>query len=287
MSLDVNLMIYRIVGIDSFLSMLVSKEERYVRPIDHWQDTFEGYMLHQLDSNDGRKKVLEKLYVISGRDTNVTIRNLSKLLRSRYACYAQCWSTNQDSDAMWRIYAYDNKAIQLASTVGNVQKMINLSTWNGLEVEIDKVKYDIKDENEALNKILVRNAKIDAAFFHKRPAFEHEAEVRVLLNDLNRYKNTDSFAADSIRQNLKGVDKSKPIVEQILESVSQLANKKDGYYSNAPSSIKLQIKNLREYICGIRIHPQAPDWYVELLKKVCRNYKLKFVGKSDLYRPTI
>ena len=287
MALNKDSTVYRIIGIESFLSILMNKEERYVRPIDSWQDTFEGYMLHQLDSDTGRRKVLERLYVISGRNTNVTIRNLSKLLRSRYACYAQCWSTKQDSDAMWRIYAYDNKAIQLISTVGNIQAMIDASSWDGLESEIDTVKYDINDEKEALNKILVWNAKIDTAYFHKRPAFEHEAEVRVLLNAFQRYEHVDKFAATSIRANMKFSDKSKPEIDQILEALSYMVDKKGGYLSAAPSSIELKIANIREYIDGIRIHPQAPDWYVALVGKICRNYKLKFLGKSDLYRPTV
>ena len=274
MALNKDSTVYRIIGIESFLSILMNKEERYVRPIDSWQDTFEGYMLHQLDSDTGRRKVLERLY-------------LSKLLRSRYACYAQCWSTKQDSDAMWRIYAYDNKAIQLISTVGNIQAMIDASSWDGLESEIDTVKYDINDEKEALNKILVWNAKIDTAYFHKRPAFEHEAEVRVLLNDSQRYAHVDKFAATSIRANMKFSDKSKPEIDQILEALSYMVDKKGGYLSAAPSSIELKIANIREYIDGIRIHPQAPDWYVALVGKICRNYKLKFLGKSDLYRPTV
>lgn len=286
MALKESTIVYRIIGLESFLSILMNKQERYVRPIDCWQDTFEGYMLHQLDTGAGRRKVLERLFVISGRDTNATIRNLSKLLRSRYSCYAQCWSTNQDSDAMWRIYAYDNKAIQLISSVGNIKTMIGSSSWNGLEPEIDTVKYDIKDEKEALNKILVWNAKIDTAFFHKRPAFEHEAEVRVLLNDLKRYEHIDGFAAASIRANMKFSDKSKSEIDQIFEAISYMVDEKGGYSSLAPISIELKIANLKEYIDGIRVHPQAPDWYVSLIGKICHNYKLKFHGKSDLYRPT-
>ena len=51
MALNKDSTVYRIIGIESFLSILMNKEERYVRPIDSWQDTFEGYMLHQLDSD--------------------------------------------------------------------------------------------------------------------------------------------------------------------------------------------------------------------------------------------
>ncbi len=279
--------VYRIINIETFLGILINKKERYVRPIDWWQDTFEGYMLHQLDTKASRRQVLERLYNISDKDINLTIRNLSKLLRSRYSCYAQCWSTIRDSDAMWRIYSYNNRAIQLISSVSNIQRMIDVSVRDGLKSEIDYVKYDINDEEEALNRILVRNAKVDAAFFHKRPAFKHESEVRVLLNDYKRYEKVDKFAAVAIRSNMKFADKSKPLIDQIEDALSHLIDKKGGYLSSAPSLVELEIPKLRDYIVGVRVHPQAPDWYADLIKKVCRNYKIRFCGKSDLYRSTV
>ncbi len=287
MVLDDSTPVYRIIGIEVFLSLLINKTERYVRPIDFWQDTFEGYMLHQLDTKASRRQVLERLYSITDKDTTLTIQNLSKLLRSRYSCYAQCWSTILDSDAMWRIYAYNNRAIQLISSVSNIRKMMEVSEGNGLKSEIDYVKYDINDEEEALNKILVRNAKVDAAYFHKRPAFKHESEVRVLLKDFKRFENVDKFAAAAIHSNMKFSNKSKPMIDQIEDALSHLIDKNGGYLSNAPNSVELKIPVLSDYIVGVRVHPQAPDWYANLIKKACRNYKIKYCGKSDLYRQTV
>lgn len=279
--------IYRIIGIDTFLAILINKKERYVRPIDYWQDTFEGYMLHQLDTKGSRRQVLERLYSISDKDINIMSQDLSKLLRSRYSCYAQCWSTISDSDAMWRIYSYDNRAIQLISSVSSIKKMIDVSGWDGLKSEIDYVKYDINDEDEALNKILVQNSKVYAAYFHKRPAFKHESEVRVLLNDYKRYENVDRFAATAIRSNMNLNDKSKPLIDRIEDALTYLIDKNGGYLSRAPSTVELEIPILRDYIVGVRVHPQAPDWYADLIEKICRNYKIKYCGKSDLYRHTV
>ena len=285
--MDQQTMVYRIISLEGLMSILINKEERFVRPIDSWEDTFEGYMLHMLDSQDGMKTILSRLYIMSGRNQWITIRNLSKLLRSRYACYGQCWSKNPDSDAMWRIYSYDKKAIQLVSKIGSIQSMIDDAAWEGLETEIAEVKYDINDETEALNKILIPTAKIDMAYFHKRPAFKHESEVRVLLNDLKKYESIDVFASTAIGSNLKYADPRKTEPEQIQEAVSHLVNDKGGYLSIAPKEVKMEIKDMKSYLNGIRVHPQAPDWYVALIRKICRNYKISFMGKSDLYRPAI
>lgn len=285
MALDESTKLYRIIGIEAFISLLMYKKERYVRPIDCWEDTFEGYMLHQLDTAAGREKVLERLYILSGRDKNATIRNISKLLRSRYACYGQCWSKKKDSDAMWRIYSYNNRAIQLVTTVGRIQELLKVSSWDKLETEIDNVKYDINDEKEALSKILVYNAKIDTAYFHKRPAFTHEDEVRVILNDFLKYESVDAFSTASIHKKVK-LAKSKSDKDQILEALSMMSKDKDSF-SVAPKEITLNIPSVSNYLEGIRVHPQAPAWYVDLVKKLCRNYRITFIGQSDLYRETV
>ncbi len=279
--------LYRIIGFDGFMSLLINKEERYVRPIDCWPDTFEGYMLHQLDSSEGMKKVLDKFYTLARSNVDITIIGLSKLLRCRYACYGQCWSKVRDSDAMWRIYSYDSKAIQLITNTDRIQRMLNASAWPLLSKKISEVEYDIKDENEALNKLLVPTAHIDSAYFHKRPAFKHEEEVRVLLNDMQKYNSVDALNAKSIRFNMKSVDKTKPIPEQIHEAVIITANSKSGMKFSAPSEIKLKIPDMKDYLEGIRVHPFAPDWYVNLVKTICRNYRVTFFGKSDLYRKTL
>ena len=282
-----SLPLYRIIGLDGFMSILINKEERYVRPIDYWQDTFEGYMLHQLDTIDGMRKVLGKFYMLARKNIDVTILGLSKLIRCRYACYGQCWSKLMDSDAMWRIYSYDNKAIQLITNVSKIQRMLNSATKATLVKKISEVEYDIQDENEALNKLLVPTAHIDSAYFHKRPAFKHEDEVRVLLNDSQSYTHIDAFVAKTIRYNLKHVDTTKPIPEQILEAFTITTNGKEKIDFSAPSEMKIPIIDLKDYLEGVRVHPTAPNWYVDLIEGICRKYKIKFLGKSDLYRKTV
>ena len=279
--------VYRIIGLESFMSILINKQERFVRPIDSWPDTFEGYMLHQLDSIEGMQKVIDRLYMISTGSADSTILSLSKLLRTRYACYGQCWSRIPDSDAMWRIYSYDNKAIQLVTTVNRIQNMIQADAWKNLQMLISDVKYDINDEDEALNKILVPSARIVSAYFHKRPAFDHEKEIRVLLDDSKNYDHIDFFTAYAIRNNLKHVDKTKLATEQILEAATYTVGNRGGYISACPNELNLKIKDLKNYLEGIRVHPLAPVWYVNLVKDICRNYKVKFLGQSDLYRATV
>ena len=280
-------LIYRITSLEGFLSLLVNKKERFVRPIDCWEDTFEGYMLHLLDSDEGTLKVIEKLHnEISNRITDVTIRNFTKLQRCRFASYGMCWSKVKDSDAMWRIYSYDKKAIQLISSKQSVENMLLNAKWNRSSFDIYDVKYDIYDEDDAINKIMRRNSKIVSAYFHKRPAFEHEQEVRVLVYDRNEYDHLEAFSNQAIKVNLKHTDETKTIPERIQQAIATFGGT-DTYRKIAPESVYADVEDLKSYITGVRVHPQAQDWYVELVKKICESYGLAFEGKSDLYREVV
>ena len=104
--------LYRITSLEGFLSLLINKKERFVNPIDKWEDTYEGYFLQLLSDEDKFMEIIDRLYNdISKRAYKTTCRNIAKLLSNRYDCYGLCWSTVRDSDAMWRIYSYDHKAI--------------------------------------------------------------------------------------------------------------------------------------------------------------------------------
>ena len=100
---------------------------------------------------------------------------------------------------MWRIYSYGKRGIQLISSKDRILNMLSQSGLAKGEYSVYEVKYDIEDEMQAINKILVRNARIEAAYFHKRPAFEHEAEVRVLLHETEKYRDIDAFFTQAIR----------------------------------------------------------------------------------------
>ena len=38
-----------------------------------------------------------------------------------------------------------------------------------------------------------------------------------------------------------------------------------------------------KYISGVKVHLMAEKWYVELIKELCEEKKIKFEGQSDLY----
>ena len=46
----------------------------------------------------------------------------------------------------------------------------------------------------------------------------------------------------------------------------------------------LKIKDIKDYLDGVRVHPEAEDWYVNLVHNLCLEYKVPFLGQSKLYK---
>lgn len=284
--MDDDIILYRITSLEGFLSLVLNRQERFARPIDCWEDTFEGYMLHLLDSDEGIRSIIGKLYEISGKDIEATIHNFAKIQRSRYACYGVCWTRLRDSDAMWRIYSYDKKAIQIVSSKKRISEMLELASLDAGTYAIKDVRYDIDDEQTAISKILNRNSHVDAAYFHKRPAFKHEEEVRVLIHDVEMYRNAEEFSVQAIKAKYKNTDVSKSPTRRLYDAISA-GKTREEYLKLGGTERMISINDLGSYISGIRVHPQAPEWYVEVIEKLCVEFKLSFEGKSDLYRVAV
>lgn len=284
--MDDDTILYRITSLEGFLSLVLNRQERFVRPIDNWEDTFEGYMLHLLDSDDGIQSIIGQLYEISGKDIEATIHIFAKMQRSRYACYGICWTRLRDSDAMWRIYSYDKKAIQIVSSKKRISEMLELASLNEESYTINKVYYDIDDEQSAISSILNRNNTVDAAYFHKRMAFKHEEEVRVLICDANVYKKIEASSIQTIRENYEKTEASKSPTERLYEAIS-LGKTRAQYRKLGGKERMISVNDLGGYILGIRVHPQATEWYVQVVEELCVKFKLNFEGKSDLYRAVV
>ena len=128
-------------------------------------------------------------YNVCPRNYEATINNLLKLEHGKYFVYGQCWSTLSDSDALWRIYSYNNHAIQIKTTNIRIKNMLKINP--DISYEIRKVKYDVEPEDNLMHKQVLQlkeKQKIYEPFFHKRKAFKHEAEVRVLIDNARWYQ---------------------------------------------------------------------------------------------------
>ena len=164
-----NSLIYRIFTREHFFNLFEEKTNTLVLP-EKWQDPFENFL--------SKSKVRR----ISGEFVR---------FRFRQKIYAQCWSTHNASDAMWRIYSPHNTAVRVRSTVGKL--LDSLCTAQGKTEEtscyVGRVEY-LTEENlrEFARSTFLHGLGPDAlarSLLIKRKAFRHEREVRLIYLDTN------------------------------------------------------------------------------------------------------
>ncbi len=177
-NLDLDTKIYRIFTFDRFKELISSNELVLVNP-EMWDDPFENFFL--------------KANAIDGQGNTVDFSNLREMW------YGQCWTKNEDTDAMWRIYSPDKNGVRLSTTVRKLFDALydEDDKLASLKYFIGNVDYGTK---EVLNNFTKENSFSSIAIGGqndgfakllciKREAFEHENEVRILVNEINKEKN--------------------------------------------------------------------------------------------------
>jgi hypothetical protein len=104
----------------------------------------------------------------------------------KFTSALSCWhANNTESDAMWELYARRSAGIAFKSSA---RRMIAAFKDSEKRIDIAKVQYDINGDETALS------ANINASILIKRPAFQHENEVRLIadcLEGFDRNQNVD------------------------------------------------------------------------------------------------
>jgi hypothetical protein len=104
--------------------------------------------------------------------------------------FAQCWSKKSVSDAMWRIYSPERTGIRIRTSR---EKLISSLKENKAATDTGFLVRDVNyvtlgELNQGLSKIASAlrtkyvSRKAADALLLKRDAFDHEAEVRAILN---------------------------------------------------------------------------------------------------------
>lgn len=286
--------IYKIISFPAFVNLVTMKEEIFVHPLK-WEDTHEGLYYTVLNRQDKCGELLHKLFQ-HYEDLYTTLLNFFKVIIFPAFTYAQCWSTLSESDALWRIYSYEKNSVQIHTTVEDLR---NLLETNGLtsqsKVTIDNVKYDLKgniDEMfDYLQDILLNKREISDPFFHKRPAFEHEKEKRVIIYE-NKSANTfidfgQLFISYYVQKECPKLEDA--TIDNLVSAFNtflsngypQKTDKHFGY--DVYHSMSVPIANLSKYIKSVKLNPFAPDWIDKLMGRLCTQNGLIYEGRSNLY----
>jgi hypothetical protein len=176
-----------------------------------------------------------------------------KLEWSRNWTFITCWHMNDiESAAMWKLYAQSSQAIAVQSTFNRLFNCLrpHVIPPHG-EPRLGKVVYI--DYNR---EVVPQNIHL-SEFFHKRKSFEHEAELRGVIQELPLIPvewNKDGSV------NASEYDIEKPIV----------------------TGKKLPV-NLNELIENVYVAPTSPTWFLDLVNSVLKKYGLDIkVFRSSL-----
>ncbi|WP_394521250.1 hypothetical protein C1N60_00240 [Pantoea sp. SGAir0184] len=187
---NLDIPIYRIFSFDRFKDLITEKQLVLVRP-SMWDDPYENFILKtEVDCGNGVSASLE--------DLNLT-------------WYGQCWTENDDTDAMWRIYSHDKTGVRVKTTARKLFSTVYKHTdrYAALKYFIGKVEY--KDKSEIINfmnsitftaMISGGQNKIFAELLCvKRTEFNHENEIRILVDDIDDNKGYNGLYKIDIEPN--------------------------------------------------------------------------------------
>ena len=162
--------IYRIISFEKLMEMFETEKMTLFKP-RLWEDPFENYILNYF----------EKDYKKENFDFNF-----------RNSLYANCWSLNNRSDALWRIYSPSKNGVCIRSTIMKLFKSLydkgghysKISCFIGKVIYLPQGVINKKLDNfkKNFNKNPIGSGLADTLLF-KRTAFEYEKEIRLISHE--------------------------------------------------------------------------------------------------------
>lgn len=284
-----NEILYRFISLEDFLALITSKQEHYVRP-SIWEDTFEGYLFSTLTLRKNRKHIIDQLLRGETRDDAIAAAlSYERIWYSRNFQFAKCWTTLPESDALWRIYSYDKHAIRISTSVDEIKNTLPPEEYS--IPHIKTVDYDMDqwtDQDKLFEcqvKQLIEARNAAESYYHKRVAFSHEQEARVIVSTRELFNINSMSNTWGTSMNIYML-KSTPHTR--IEWIEEIARIAENFIESMDNEIMLnldvKIPCINSYIKSVMVHPQAQSWYVNTIKCLCNDYQIEnFLGRSNLY----
>ncbi len=248
--------LFRYISFETFVGMVQNEALTFVLP-SVWDDTQEETPFIQMVKK--KESVIDRAFFIA-------LHNKT---------YAQSWSELAESDAMWRIYAYNNRSVRIKVSKEKIGLLDNV---NIVPVIYSDEQFDL----ETLN-----NQTFLSSLAYKRTAFCHEKEIRLI----SHYKYHDEEDATQHIKALLVINEHPKMIdildsmfpnmekEEQVNQLAELLNK-----GNKCQKIKdISYAHIPNFIDGVLVHPFAPDWYVDIVCEYCKRNNIPFEGKSRLY----
>ncbi|NPE61196.1 DUF2971 domain-containing protein [Dickeya dadantii] len=229
---DVSL--WKYMDFTKFMS-LITYQKIFACRSDLFDDPYEGTY---------PRRIVKSLQDVEGNDSgNSDAKSLRYIydfnLNLRKHTYISCWHANNfESAAMWDLYSKNDASVAIETTYADLRNLLPPEAFIGLVNYIDYDK-DIFPINNAFY-----------PFTHKRKSFEHEREVRFLIQKI---------------------------------PIDVKRNRVDFDNCVAPAVISIDA-NINSFVKKIHLSPRAPEWMLNLLRDVIKKYSINVeVRRSNLY----
>ena len=287
--------LYRYISFEEFVSLITLKQLHFVQPTQ-WPDTYEGFIYRIFNDDSYKEMLLSNLYDKLPDGTpeeraSTALTNYCGILHATTNWYGQCWTYDgEESDSFWRIYSHGDKSIRIHTTDEKIEKLFDPDHYYTAQKPVTYDKESTKAELIKLQIEAIYNAeKTTEGFFHKRVAFSHEKEYRVLISpkettagkhyDYNDFMNSVDYIAHLQLFDNKLLDSKEKCLLVLMDCIKTLvppALKREPHFN-------VKVGNVPNFITDVLVTPLAADWYVDLVKGVCDQNGITFTGKSHLY----
>jgi hypothetical protein len=170
---DLSRTVYRTFSLARFEALLAAKSNGLASPAK-WDDPFENFFLANtlLKGNGGELGDMQSL----AKDW-----------------YGQCWTFNDESDAIWRIYSPNKDGIKVAVRLGDllddlaksvVQPSLQAFAGRVLYWTENEISSHMSNQNFTTLTMGGQNDCFAELLCIKREAFKHEEELRLLFCDI-------------------------------------------------------------------------------------------------------
>lgn len=192
--------LWRYLDFTKFVSLL-DKQALFLPRADKLGDPFEG---SYSNVNVTLRPVLYKDQILDH-----ALRGLSDFIReSRRFTLISCWHESAfESAAMWRLYARDLDGVAIKTNFVSLSK----SLLDDEDIFIGKVNYVDYDQT------FIPENNTMAPFLYKRRSFEHEKEVRAMMQQIPSRNGATDMSQDICDEGMyHGVDLSELVHEVIV-----------------------------------------------------------------------
>lgn len=255
--------VWRYMDLAKFIELLKS-ESLYLSSLPTMEDEWEGALAES--GGDTTAAELQLLHTFGG--TIEQARNFiafgEKSKAAQRACvFINCWHrSNSESAAMWKLYETTGRGIAIQTTLAD----LTASATDDKDCHLVEVQY-VDFESD-----YIEAYDYNRAYSYKRKSFQHEQEVRLQHFDLMplRPKTAAERAMDPpLSERSDNTD-----YENVID------------YSILPTGKHFSV-DLRTLVHRVVIAPEAPAWYIEIVRDVVAKYGQTFPveASSMLKRP--